>query len=92
MPDKRAVSKNSSGTQDASAASLVVFSRVAYTPGLRGDEDGEDRRTRTGLGGAAGNCDRGVAAPNVIGGFPRSEGKRHGRTGIDGLASIVVMW
>jgi len=54
----------------------MLFSAVAASPVLGGAEDGEGCRVEIRLGGAAGDRDRGVAAPNVIGSFPPSEGKR----------------
>ena len=39
-----ALSKNSSGSQDARGAYLVVFSPLVHTPAMRGIEDGEGRQ------------------------------------------------
>jgi hypothetical protein len=57
-----ALSGNPSGFQDAPAAPIVVFSAIADAPVLGGAEDGECRRTSTGLGGPAGDRHRGAAA------------------------------
>ena len=68
---------------------LVVFSPFVHTPAVRGTEDGEGRRTRTGLGGPAGDCDR-VRMPSARG---AASGGFWGQGWVDGerepLAPVV---
>jgi hypothetical protein len=54
--------RNASGSPDAAAVHLIVLSPLVHAPALRGSDDGECCRTRTGLGGPAGGCHRGAGA------------------------------
>jgi len=59
------LSRNSSGSLDAATALSVAFPAVAYTPALRGAEDGWRYRVEIALAGTTGDRHRGAAAVAV---------------------------